>query len=86
LTIENSWNHNFHHLRIPINPSELKLEDPSENPLMDQVEIYESNASLVLKDAQPAMQVGSSNDVDDACSLGYLEPSNKFKFNKLSWT
>lgn len=50
---------------VLVDPSEFVLEDPSEHPLMDQVEVDESNTSLVLKNAQPVMQVGSSNDDDD---------------------
>lgn len=51
---------------VPTDLSEPVLEDQCEHPLFDQVEVDKSNASLVLKDDQPAgMQVGRSNDVDD---------------------
>lgn len=70
---------------VHVDPSEFVLEEPSEHPLKDQVEVDESNTSLVLKNVQPGMQVGSSNDVDDVVQ-DILNPCSKSNFNKLCKT
>lgn len=46
---------------IDLITSEPMLEDPSEHSLTDQKEVDE----FTLKDAQPGMQIGRLNDVDD---------------------